>query len=106
MERRRVFIPGLYLDYTLGPGVVELRLWALRVTARRVRDRRTGRWKLYFRIIAADHVLIGLDYHPTSACRGRWRPHIHLGECWTLGLCPRPRLYRERRCRRRRGEKR
>jgi len=38
---------------------VEPRLWTLRVTARRVRDRRTGRWKLYFRIIIAGHVLIG-----------------------------------------------
>ena len=53
---------------------MELRLWALRIIARRKRDQRAGRWKLYFRVIAAGRVLMGLDYHPTSACRGRWRP--------------------------------
>ena len=85
---------------------MELRLWVLRIIARRKRDQRAGRWKLYFRVIAAARVLMGLDYHPTSACHGEWRPHIHLGGCWTLAFCPRPRLYRERRCRRKRGERR
>jgi len=31
-----------------------------------------------------------------------WRWHLHLGECFSLAFCPRPRLYREERCRKRR----
>jgi len=85
---------------------VELRLWVLRLVARRVYDQRAGRWKRYLRFIVGRRVLLGVDHHPTSACSGRWAWHIHLGLCHTVAFCgPRPRYYREhgRRCRRGEG---
>ena len=84
---------------------MELRLWALRVVARRIYDRKSGRWELHFRIGVGRRVL-GLDYHPTSACGRRWAWHIHIGLCRTIAFCgPRPRYYREKRpmCRERRS---
>lgn len=80
-----------------------LRLWKLGLAANIVRDRKTGKLKARTRLLWGRKTLLGLDRHPHPACSMKWSLHIHLGECWVLALCPRPRLYKEKRCRPRRG---
>ena len=78
---------------------LRLRMWKLLVAFMTVRDRGTGELKVRMRLVLGGWPVLGLDRHPHPVCGMEWRWHLHLGRCLSLVFCPRPRLYREERCR-------